>query len=115
MANAGRAYADDGGNKVSIAAPAWCSAVEGGVRLTVQVTPNARQSAVVGVVDGALKLKLQARAVDGQANAALLKWLAEALGVARGAVLITHGGSSRRKRIEVRGATVEMALRLAGP
>ena len=84
----------------------WCSALPGAIRLSVQITPNAKKTEVVGVLDEALKLKLQAQPVEGQANAALVKWLAKALGVGRGAVVITHGLTNKKKLIEVSSATL---------
>ena len=84
----------------------WCVAVPGGIRLALQITPNAKQSAVVGVLDVALKVKLQAQPIEGRANEALVKWLAGALGVPRGAVVITHGLTSKRKLIEVSSASL---------
>lgn len=80
----------------------WCSALPGGVRLAVQITPNAKKTEVIGVLDGALKLKLQAQPVEGQANEALIKFLAKVLGLPRSAVIITHGLTSKRKLIELR-------------
>ncbi len=82
----------------------WCSALPGGVRLAVQITPNAKKTEVVGVLDDALKLKLQAQPIEGKANEALVRYLAKALSVPRGAVVITHGLTSKRKLIEVSGA-----------
>ncbi|MES2322975.1 MAG: DUF167 domain-containing protein [Pseudomonadota bacterium] len=82
---------------------AWCSALPGGVRLAVQITPNAKKTEVIGVLDDALKLKLQAQPVEGKANAALVKYLASALKVPKSAVTITHGLGSKKKLIEVRG------------
>lgn len=81
---------------------AWCSALPGGVRLAVQITPNARKTEVIGVLDDALKLKLQAQPIEGKANDALVRYLAEMLSVPRSAVTITHGHTSRRKLVEVR-------------
>lgn len=94
----------------------WCSALPGGVRLAVQITPNAKKTEVVGVLDDALKLKLQAQPIEGKANDALVRWLAKELGVARGAVVITHGLTNKRKLIEVSSAelTVEEVGRLLG-
>ena len=89
----------------------WCAAVTGGVRLTLQITPNASKTAVVGVQGDALKLKLQAQPVEGQANAALVKWLAKELKVARSAVTITHGATSRRKLLEITGVSAEALMR----
>ena len=85
---------------------AWCSALPGGVRLAVQITPNAKKTAVVGVLDDALKLKLQAQPIEGKANEALVRWLAEVLSVPRSAVVITHGQASKRKLIEVKSVTL---------
>ena len=84
----------------------WCSALPGGVRLAVQITPNANRTEVVGVFDEALKLKLQAQPIDGKANDALVKYLAKVLGVPRGAVTITHGHTSKKKLIEIVSATL---------
>jgi uncharacterized protein (TIGR00251 family) len=84
----------------------WCSAVRGGVRLAVQITPNAKKTEVVGVLDDALKLKLQAQPIEGKANDALVKFLATALSVPRSAVTITHGHTSKRKLIEVASTTL---------
>lgn len=87
----------------------WCSALPGAIRLAVQITPNANKTEVVGVLGDALKLRLQAQPVEGKANEALVKWLAKSLGVARGAVVITHGLTYRKKLIEVSCADLTVA------
>ena len=79
----------------------WCSPLPGGVRLAVQITPNAKRTEIIGVLDDALKLKLQAQPIEGKANEALVRYLAKALSVPRGAVVITHGLTGKRKLIEV--------------
>ena len=86
----------------------WCSALPGGIRLAVQITPNAKKTEVIGVLDDALKLKLQAQPIEGKANEALVKFLAKALGVSRGAVTITHGQTNKKKLIEVVSATLTL-------
>jgi uncharacterized protein (TIGR00251 family) len=45
--------------------------------LTLHVQPNARQTEVAGLHGDALKIKVSAAAVDGQANAKLLAFLAQ--------------------------------------
>jgi uncharacterized protein (TIGR00251 family) len=85
---------------------AWCSALPGGVRLVLQITPNAKKTEVVGVLDDALKLKLQAQPIEGKANEALVKYLAKTLGVPRSAVAITHGKTGKKKLIEIVSATL---------
>ena len=89
------------------------------MRLAVQVTPNARKTEVVGVITAgegaALKIKPQAQPVEGQANAMLVKWLAKTLGVARGAVVVTHGLTSRSKLVDIRGVTVDAVAAVLAP
>lgn len=89
------------------------SEVSGGVRFAVQVAPRASREAVLGVHDGALKIALTAPPVDGEANAALIAFLAKRLGVAKREVTITQGTSSKRKTLEVRGITVDAVRALA--
>ncbi len=96
----------------------WCCKQPGGVRLAVQITPNAKKTEVVGVLGDALKLKLQAQPIEGKANEALIKFLAKTLGVSRGAVVITHGQTNKRKLIVVSSATLSpdaVAQLLAAP
>nr|WP_206085699.1 DUF167 domain-containing protein [Massilia polaris] len=92
--------------------------------MAVQIQPNAKKTEVIGVLDDALKLKLklklQAQPIEGKANEALVRYLAEALSVPRSAVTITHGQANKRKLIEVRSETltvdaVEMLLLLLIP
>lgn len=96
---------------------AWCSALPGGVRLAMQITPNAKQTEVTGVHGDALKLKLQAQPIEGKANEALVKFLAGVLSVPKSAVTITHGQTNKRKLIEVASATLtpEDVERLLAP
>jgi uncharacterized protein (TIGR00251 family) len=95
--------------------PSWCSALaDGGVRIAVHIAPNAKRSEVLGIHDGALKIRLQAQPIEGKANAALVKFIAGALGVARSSVAITHGHTNQRKLLEVGATSVtpEMVERL---
>ncbi|GAB3399198.1 DUF167 domain-containing protein [Massilia agilis] len=87
----------------------WCSAIAGGVRIAVQITPNAKKTEVIGVLDDALKLKLAAQPIEGKANEALIKFLAGALKVPKSAVTITHGQTNKRKLVEVRSTSLTPA------
>jgi len=89
---------------------AWASAVSADgddtvVRLLIQ--PRASKSRVVGLHDGRLKVAVAAPPVDGAANKALVRLLAKALGVGRGALSIEAGATGRRKRLRVHGAHPE--------
>ena len=85
----------------------------GGVRFAVHVQPRASRSEVVGVHGDALKVRLQAPPVEGAANEALIRFLAEALSVRRDAVRILAGRSSRAKVVEVDGVSGASVRHLA--
>lgn len=85
----------------------YVQATASGVRLDVLVAPRSRRDAIVGVHDGALKVALTAPPVDGEANAALVAFLAKRLRVARASVRITRGPSSRRKTLELDGVDAD--------
>jgi uncharacterized protein (TIGR00251 family) len=72
-----------------------------GCDLLVQVVPNAGRTAVAGLHDGALRVRLAAPPIEGRANAELMQWLARALGLPRRAVTLVAGELSRRKRLHV--------------
>ena len=95
----------------------WCSKTGDGLRLAVQISPNAKRTEVIGEAEAVLKIKLQAPPVDGKANDALVRYLADRLDVPKSAVTITHGLSSKKKLIEVRGAslTVDATIGLLLP
>jgi len=95
----------------------WCSAIPGGVRLALQISPNAKQSGPIGILDDVLKLRMQAPALEGRANEALIRYLAERLAVPRSAIRITRGLSSKRKLIEISAPqlSVEHVTQVLGP
>ena len=82
-----------------------------GVMLTVRALPRASRNQVVGVEQGAIKIKLTAPPVEGAANAALIEFVAEWLGVRKNAVSIVSGEKARHKRVHVAGLTVEAVRR----
>jgi hypothetical protein len=67
---------------------------------------------VGGEHDGALVVRVSARAVDGQATAAALAAVAAAFGVRRQAVTLVAGTTGRRKIVDVPGADPTMLDRL---
>ena len=77
------------------------------VRFAVRLTPRAAVDRVDGVIDGVLRAKVQAPAVEGGANNALIRLIADELGVARRDVRIVAGAASRQKLVVVDGADVD--------
>lgn len=78
-----------------------------GIRFQVRVQPRSSRNEIVGEQQGALKVKLTAPPSEGEANRALIAYLAEVLGVAKKNVSLLKGQSSRTKLVEVRGVTPE--------
>ncbi len=94
--------------------PPWLREEAGGVALEVLVQPRASRTRVMGEHDGRLKVQLAAPPVDGEANQALVEFLAGALGVRKADVTIARGEAGRRKTVRVAGAAaaaVAAALR----
>ena len=75
--------------------------------LRVHVVPNAKIDGVAGEYGGAIKIKLRAPAVEGKANAALIRFLAEQLKLPRHAIVLKRGHGSRDKLIRIDGLTPE--------
>ncbi|MBN1653929.1 MAG: DUF167 domain-containing protein [Deltaproteobacteria bacterium] len=73
------------------------------VTFSVKVIPRSSRSAVVGVVDGMLKVTLTAAPVDDAANIALVRLLARILDLPRSAINIVRGKRSRIKTVSVQG------------
>jgi uncharacterized protein (TIGR00251 family) len=79
--------------------------VAGGVVIAVQVQPRASRTEYVGRHGDAIKIRLAAPPVEGEANEELVRFLARALGVRRDAITIESGATGRRKRVRVVGVT----------
>ena len=92
--------------------------VAGGVTLAVRAQPGAKKTAIAGIYGGGatvqLKIAVQAPPVEGRANEALIRFLAETFGVAKRSVELVSGELSRSKVFALRGVTlaqVEAQLR----
>jgi hypothetical protein len=75
--------------------------------IRVYVIPNAKFDKVSGEHNGAIKIKLQAPAVEGKANAALRRFLVEKLSIPQRAIVLERGERSRNKVIRVDGLSEE--------
>jgi hypothetical protein len=84
------------------------------VRLQLQVQPRASRTEVAGPHGGALRIRLAAPPVDGEANAELVAFLAKRLRVPKAAVTIVRGESGRRKVVEVAGVSAGDAAAALG-
>jgi uncharacterized protein (TIGR00251 family) len=75
--------------------------------LRVHIVPNAKRDCIVGEHDGAIKIKLRAPAVEGKANAALVRFLAEQMNLPRHAIVLQSGQRSRDKLLRIDGLSEE--------
>lgn len=85
---------------------------EGGLILSVRVTPRSSRDAVLPPQEDWLPVKLRAPPVDGEANAALVRFLAKALKIGRSDVELINGETARLKRIRLHGDPRQLAQAL---
>jgi uncharacterized protein len=96
---------------------AFWSPSAGGVTIAVRLTPKGGRDAIDGIetlADGSTVLKVRVRAAphEGEANAALGRVLAKALGVPPGRVELAAGAASRIKRVKVVGEAAALGAAL---
>jgi len=77
----------------------------GSVTVDVLVQPRASRAKVGPIHDGRLKVAVTSPPVDGEANAAVIELFAKQLGVAKNAVEVIAGTSSRRKTLRITGVS----------
>jgi uncharacterized protein (TIGR00251 family) len=91
------------------------TAVHGGIEIQIKVIPRSGRTAVAGIRDGALLVRLAAAPVDGAANDALIALLAVTLAVPRRTVTLVSGERSKTKRVRVAGVSVSAAQTRLAP
>ncbi|MPZ39902.1 MAG: DUF167 domain-containing protein [Rhizobiales bacterium] len=91
----------------------WAATADG-IILTVRLTPKGGRDAIDGIeasADGRLVLKARVRVVPsgGEANDALIRLIAKAIGVPPRAVALIAGHTARVKRLKIAGSPVVLA------
>jgi uncharacterized protein (TIGR00251 family) len=79
--------------------------------LRLRVAPGAARSAIVGRHGQGWKVRVAAAPERGRANEALVRLLADTLGLARSDVRLVGGGAARDKIVEVSGLSTQEAER----
>jgi uncharacterized protein len=77
---------------------------ENGVTLNIYVQAGASKTGFAGIYNGRLKLKVAAKAIDGEANQAVCDLIANSFSLARGKISIIRGASAREKTVQVEGS-----------
>ncbi len=78
---------------------------DGSVEFSVTVYPRASRSAIVGIREDALLVRVTAPPLEDEANAALVRTLAAALDLPARRITIIAGKRQRRKRLRIAGLT----------
>lgn len=89
----------------------WCEPWKSGCAITVKATPRASREAVLGAEAEWLRIALKAPPVDGKANEAARRFLADALGVSKSSVSLISGQTARLKRFAVAGVSPDEAMK----
>jgi uncharacterized protein (TIGR00251 family) len=74
-----------------------------GVIFRIHVVPKSAKNECVGIQGNAIKLKITAPPVEGQANDACIRFLSDLLGVKKNQVTIVSGHKSRKKTVAIEG------------
>jgi uncharacterized protein (TIGR00251 family) len=77
------------------------------ITLTLHIQPGAKRTDVAGLHGDALKIRLAAPPIEGRANEALLKFIAEFFDVPVRQVELKQGGQSRHKVVAITGSKIE--------
>jgi uncharacterized protein (TIGR00251 family) len=83
------------------------AATDNSVTFAVRVQPRASRSCIAGELDDALKIRLAAPPVDGEANEELARLLAKLFDVPRRQIEIVSGRTSKNKLVRVSGITAD--------
>lgn len=80
--------------------------------LSVHIQPRASKNEITFMESGGIKIRLTAPPVDGAANEALIRFLADTFSVSKSQVEIVTGQISRDKIVRINGITREEAERV---
>jgi uncharacterized protein (TIGR00251 family) len=88
----------------------WIAVRGDSLRIRLHVQPRASRTEVAGVHGDALRVRVAAPPVEGEANQELLRFLAKKLRLPKSDLQLVHGESGRTKVIEIRNATRDQVV-----
>ncbi|RQD61791.1 MAG: YggU family protein [Desulfonatronovibrio sp. MSAO_Bac4] len=77
-------------------------------RVRILVQPGAKNSEIQGIQENRLKVRIQARPVEGKANKDLCSFLAQAIGIRKSQLQLEKGLTSRQKSILISGVSEDL-------
>ena len=87
--------------------PSWYVINDEYLSLILHVQPGAKQTSLAGLHGDALKIRLAAPPIEGRANEALLRFIADIFVVPLRNVTLKQGEQSKHKRVDMCGSTVD--------
>lgn len=84
----------------------WYRLHDAVITLALHVQPGAKRSEIIGLHGDALKIRLSAPPIDGRANEAVLKFIAELFDVPLRNVTLKQGEQSRRKIVTITDSNI---------
>lgn len=94
--------------------PDWYRIKDNCLIVTLHVQPGAKRTEIIGLHGDALKIRVAAAAVEGQANTRLLNFLRQAFEVPASRITLKQGEHGRRKIVEIQGSQISPESLLAG-
>ena len=88
--------------------------VNNGIKINIRVIPNASKCELAGIIENALKIKLDAPPVNGKANEKCIKYISNLLSVSKSSVSITSGKKSKSKVLFIKGNAEKLEAKLLG-
>ncbi|MGO9147973.1 MAG: DUF167 domain-containing protein [Desulfomonilia bacterium] len=85
----------------------WVSQKGGSAIISCRVQPNSAREGTGEIKNAAVVIHLNAPAVEGKANDALIKFLSKRLGISKSRISIIKGERSRNKLVAVEGLRIE--------
>jgi uncharacterized protein (TIGR00251 family) len=79
------------------------SETDNGIIINIRLIPRASANKITGILDNAIKIRLQAPPVDGKANKALIKFLSKLFKIPASHITLISGETNRNKRILING------------
>lgn len=94
----------------------WFEVTAAGMAVSVKAVPRSSKAGIDGLYgDEALKVRIKSAPVDGKANKELVETMADAFGIAKSRVEIVSGGTSKHKRVLLKGLTEAAFLQALPP
>lgn len=91
--------------------PRFMRSADSSVLLDVVVAPRSSRNAIISEYQGRLKIALNAPPVDGEANEALVAFIAKVLGMPKRNISIQRGTRSKQKTLRVEYTNADEVLR----